>query len=69
MAQKKRYYASTRKKNRRRFKKWTVEEDRQIFAKRRPSDRELSRALGRSMKAICARRMKLRKTRHKEKPL
>jgi hypothetical protein len=70
IAQKKRYYAATRKRNRRRFKKWTVEEDRQIFAKRRPSDRELSSALGRSMKAIHARRLKLRKIRKaKRKPL
>ena len=59
MAQKKRYYASTRKNNRRRFTKWTRDEDRQIFAKRRPSDR----TLGRSMKAICARRVKQRKAR------
>ena len=62
MAQKKRYYAATLKSALRRFKKWTAKEDRQVVAKRRPSDRELSTALGRSMKAICARRMKLRTT-------
>ncbi len=58
-AQKKRYYARTRVKNRRRFKKWTPDEDRQIIAKRRPTDRELSSTLGRSMQAIYARRNKL----------
>ena len=62
MAQKKKYYARTRVKNRRRFKKWTSEEDRQIVAKRRPTDRELSRTLGRSMQAIYARRIKLQKS-------
>jgi hypothetical protein len=60
MGQKKRYYVATRKHNRSRFKKWTAEEDRRIIAKRRPTDRELSITLGRSMRAICARRMKLR---------
>ena len=63
-AQKKRYYARTRKNSRRRFKKWTADEDRRIVAKRRSTDRELAKKLGRSMQAIYARRMKLRKPRH-----
>ncbi|HEV2395815.1 MAG TPA: hypothetical protein VGS27_02585 [Candidatus Sulfotelmatobacter sp.] len=45
-AQKARYYAATRKNNRRRGKSWTAEEDRLIVAKRRPNDRELSARLG-----------------------
>ena len=67
MAQKKRYYDRTRKNSRRRFKKWTTDEDRQITARRRPADRELSKKLGRSMQAIYARRMKLRRSRHRQK--
>lgn len=59
-AQKERYYVGTRKNNRYRFKKLTPDEDRRIRAKRRPTDRELSRILGRSMQAIYARRNKLR---------
>jgi len=57
------YYAATRKNKRRRGKAWTTEEDRMIVAKRRPSDRELSAKLGRSMQAIYRRRTKLRKSR------
>lgn len=60
-AQKERYYAATRRNNRRRGKSWTAEEDRMIVARRRPSDRELSARLGRSMQAIYRRRSKLRK--------
>lgn len=62
MRQKKRYYAATRKVNRRRGKPWTHDEDRQITVKRRRSDRELSLALGRSMQAIYRRRTKLRRS-------
>jgi hypothetical protein len=61
--QKKRYYARTRKNNRRRFKKWTADEDRKIIAKHRPTDRELSAKLGRSMQSIYRRRSLLRKDR------
>ena len=62
-AQKARYYAATRKNNRRRGKYWTPSEDRMIVARCRPSDRELSAKLGRSMQAIYRRRSKLRKNR------
>jgi hypothetical protein len=59
--QNKRYYAATRRNNRRHRKPWTAEEDREITNKRRPTDRELSRALGRSMQAVYRRRTQLRK--------
>jgi len=62
-AQKARYYAKTRKNKRRRGKSWTPEEDCQIIAKHRPTDRQLSRRLGRSMQAIYRRRSKLREVR------
>lgn len=61
MAQNKRYYAVTRKNNPRRREPWSRQEDRQITAKRRPTDRELSAKLGRSMQAIYRRRSLLRR--------
>jgi len=59
-AQRKRYYAATRKNTRRGRKLWTFEEDRQITAKHRPADRELSKWLGRLMHAVYKRRSQLR---------
>jgi hypothetical protein len=50
--QKRRYYRQFRKNNRRRGKHWTLVEIERITAKNRPSDRELSKALGRSVQAI-----------------
>jgi hypothetical protein len=50
--QKCRYYRQFRKNNRRRGKRWTRVEIERITAKNRPTDRELSKALGRSVQAI-----------------
>jgi len=41
-------------------RRWTAIEDKKIAAKCRPTDRELSKALGRSAKAIQKRRSHLR---------
>jgi hypothetical protein len=54
--QKRRYYDQFLKNNRRRFKRWTPAEIANITAKDRPTDRELSKALGRSVQAIQSQR-------------
>jgi hypothetical protein len=54
--QKRRYYDQFQKNNRRRFKRWTTAEIARITAKDRPTDRELSKALGRSVQAIQSQR-------------
>jgi hypothetical protein len=57
--QKRRYYAQSKRNNRRRGKRWTPNEDARISAKDRPPDRKLSKAMGRSMQAIQQRRSSL----------
>jgi hypothetical protein len=57
--QKRRYYDQFQKYNRRRFKRWTPTEIERITAKDRPTDRELSKALGRSLQAIQSQRYQL----------
>ena len=54
--QKRRYYDQFQKYNRRRFKRWTAAEIERITAKDRPTDRELSRTLGRTVQAIQSQR-------------
>jgi hypothetical protein len=54
--QKRRYYNRFQKNNRRRFKRWTPAEIERITAKDRPTDRDLSKALGRSVQAIQSQR-------------
>jgi len=54
--QKRRYYQQSQNNNRRKGKRWTPVEDAKITAKDRPTDRKLSRALGRSVQAIQQRR-------------
>jgi hypothetical protein len=54
--QKRRYYDQFQKNNRRRFKRWTAVEIERITAKHRPTDRELSKALGRPVQAIQSQR-------------
>jgi hypothetical protein len=54
--QKRRYYAQSKRNNRRKGKRWTPIEDARITAKDRPPDRKLSKAMGRSMQAIQQRR-------------
>ena len=54
--QKGRYYRQFQKNTRHKGKRWTPVEDARITAKDRPTDRELSRAIGRSMQAIQQRR-------------
>jgi hypothetical protein len=58
--QKKRYYRRSQKNNRHRGKRWTPVEDAKITAKDRPTDRKLSKTLGRSAQAIQQRRSCLR---------
>jgi len=59
-AQKRRYYQQFQKNNRRRRKRWTPVEDARITAPDRPTDRKLSKALGRSVQTIQQRRSNLR---------
>jgi len=54
--QKRRYYLQFAKNNRRRFKRWTAAEIERITAKDRPTDRVLSKALGRTVQAIQSQR-------------
>ena len=54
--QKRRYYDQFQKNNRRRFKRWTPAEIERITAKDRPTDRVLSKALGRTVRAIQSQR-------------
>jgi hypothetical protein len=54
--QKRRYCDQFQKNNRRRFKRWTAAEIERITAKDRPTDRELSKALGRTVQAIQSQR-------------
>lgn len=54
--QKRRYYAQSKRNNRRKGKRWTPVEDVRITAKDRPPDRKLSKSIGRSMQAIQQRR-------------
>jgi len=57
--QKRRYYAQSKRNNRRKGKRWTPVEDARITAKDRPPDRKLSKSMGRSMQAIQQRRSSL----------
>jgi hypothetical protein len=59
-AQKRRYYEQSKKNNRRKGLRWSEAEDARITAKDRPTDRKLSKALGRSMQAIQQRRSSVR---------
>jgi hypothetical protein len=57
--QKRRYYRQFQGNNRQKGKRWTPPEDAQVIAKS-PTDRQLSRVLGRSVQAIQQRRLLLR---------
>ena len=57
--QNRRYYQQSQRNNRRRGERWTPAEDARVTAMDRPSDRKLSKALGRSMQAIQQRRFSL----------
>ena len=59
-AQKRRYYQQSQKNNRRKGQPWTPVEDARITAKDRPTDRKLSKALGRPVQTIQQRRSNLR---------
>jgi hypothetical protein len=54
--QKVRYYRQFQTNTRRKGIRWTPVEDARITAKERPTDRKLSKALGRSVQAIQQRR-------------
>jgi hypothetical protein len=54
--QKLRYYHQFQKNDRKKGKRWMPIEDERITAKDRPTDRELSKVLGRSVQAIQQRR-------------
>ena len=54
--QKRRYYDQFRNNSRRRFKRWTQAEIERITAKDRPTDRVLSKDLGRTVQAIQSQR-------------
>jgi hypothetical protein len=58
-AQKRRYYAQSKRNNRRKGKRWTPVEDARLTAKGRPTDRKLSKSMGRSVQAIQQRRSSL----------
>jgi hypothetical protein len=58
-AQNRRYYEQSQKNDRRGGLRWTEFEDARITAKDRPTDRKLSKVLGRSMHAIQQRRSSL----------
>lgn len=60
-AQKRRYYRQFQIRGPRRCRPWTTAEDARITAERRPTDRKLSKILGRSVQAIQQRRSGLRK--------
>jgi hypothetical protein len=55
-----RYYRQFQQNNKRKWKKWTVTEDRRITARDKPVDSKLSVRLGRSVQAIQQRRSWLR---------
>ena len=55
-----RYYRQFQENNRRRLRPWTEEEMKLITARRRPSDRELSEKMGRSVQAIQQKRLDMR---------
>jgi len=57
--QKRRYFKQFQKNDRRRKKRWTAVEETRITAKDRPTDRKLSKALGRSVQAIQQHRIRL----------
>jgi hypothetical protein len=57
--QKRRYYQRTQNNNRCKGKRWTPVEDTKITAADRPTDRKLSKKLGRSVQAIQQRRSSL----------
>jgi hypothetical protein len=57
--QKRRYYRQSQNNDRRKGRRWTPTEDARITAESRPSDRRLSKSLGRSMQAIQQRRVRL----------
>ena len=62
-AQKRRYYRQFQRNDHHKGRRWSPADDAKITAKRRPSDRQLSRALGRSAQAIQQRRVRLSATR------
>jgi len=55
-AQKRRYYEPSQRNNRSKGMRWTETGDARIAAKDHPTDRKLSKALGRSVQAIQRRR-------------
>ena len=57
--QKIRYYRQFQKNTRHKGRRWTPVEDARITADDRPTDRKLSKALGRSAQAIQQRRSRL----------
>lgn len=57
--QKLRYYRQFQSNDRRKKRRWTKAEDTRITAKHRPTDRALSKSLGRSVQAIQQRRVRL----------
>ncbi len=59
-AERLRYYRQFQKNNKRKWKKWTEEEDRMITARNAPADSKLSARLGRSVQAIQQRRSSLK---------
>jgi hypothetical protein len=59
-AQRRLYYERSQSNDGRRGIRWTEAEDARITSEGRPTDRKLSKALGRSMQAIQQRRSNLR---------
>jgi hypothetical protein len=55
-AERLRYYRQFQTNNKRKGKRWTKEEDREIMARNAPADSVLSARLGRSVQAIQQRR-------------
>jgi len=58
-AQKRRYYEQFQSNDRRKGRRWTPAEDARITAKDRLTDRKLSKAMGRSVRAIQQHRSRL----------
>ena len=62
-AQQRRYYAQTQRRGPRKRRLWTPADDAKITAKRRPTDRKLSKLLRRSIQAIHRRRGRIKSMR------
>lgn len=58
-AERLRYYRQFQKNKRRKWKRWTEDEDQKITARNKPPDSKLSVQLGRSVQAIQQRRSAL----------